>query len=705
MQWLIQAVDLLTGQEKAEDETIAVAQMAKKNPFIFFSDPEKIDEYLALLDQSVREAGGIPVDKYPGFSVANHQNIQKWNTFVKTLQTSSANGIINLGAIESKSGPQWLVKTEIASQSDPIMYEYYVGRRLNKLRQFIPNFVLTIGGFKCSVNLYDRRDRKAREMQAAGIFPKKLEEFCSERSGALFNDTRQPKEFIISEKISPASSFKEFANNASFQDYSFGLMQVLCALQFAQNEERFIHYDLHAENVIRQDMPIEWQSRKTVFMYNLSKDGKDVNAVFPIPSRDIWMIIDFGRAHIKETPEFVKTLWMTHPSYKSFRRIGLDPMSFDPAFDVIRIVSHSGQNASDLKVRDAVSSLKQSLRQKNCYVDERFDIIRAGCQDDIRNPLDMIKRLDDAVFASRGDRVRTAEKVIWFGYPASDAFKAQAIAEMKGTVKKNERPDEILRQMRETERRRALPPLYRDEMQLPEIMLRKIKATERERIERERIERIEREHIERERIERERIERERIVERERIERERIERERRKRRQKRAFREREDQRLREEQKEFARFNEPFGASLKRREKAARRDRRKFEKQNDPLETKFDPMELESPQSLVLSRDRRLFENFIKESQTADKNFPIPEPMSLDSLQSRLEDSIEPMEIDQIGGGESGTPLRCLYVNGRMLNRSEMISVLSNILDSDSDTESVSKLSDEQLCNAINDYLLP
>jgi hypothetical protein len=95
-----------------------LSNIKHKKPFSFFKDKKDFQKYISAFDDVITESGGKSVKNYEGFSFVSPHSINKWNKFIQTLETSSANGMVNLGAIESKDGPKFIVKTSISSESD-----------------------------------------------------------------------------------------------------------------------------------------------------------------------------------------------------------------------------------------------------------------------------------------------------------------------------------------------------------------------------------------------------------------------------------------------------------------------------------------------------------------------------------------------------------------------------------------------------------
>jgi hypothetical protein len=397
--------------------------VASKRPFTFFFDADKAEEYIALLNEAIRYINR-PIEGYPGFFNSDSRTIGEWNAFLKTLETKSANGIVNLGAIESKQGPQWIVKTDIASNADPIMYEYYIGRQLNHLRQFVPNFALTFGGFQCAVMLYDRTDATANQVvreynNNESYRPKRMDDFCSPSSGFLW-DQREMKQYTITEKVTPGTSLHQYARRATLEELAFALEQVLCALQFAQEQMQFTHYDLHSQNVIMQELP-----NPVVMLYNLSGDESDVNRVVAVPAKALWVMIDYGRSHLANTPERVERLWRTHQEYQWFTDMGIDPLRFNPIYDAVRIaLTALNANTWELRSRNIADTIRNTLQQ--CVINPQADTVRADCNNtQLQTPLDFITLIESVggLTQNRLRRVREGTKFLWYGYPASDEFK------------------------------------------------------------------------------------------------------------------------------------------------------------------------------------------------------------------------------------------------------------------------------------------
>ena len=93
---------------------------------------------------------------------------------------------------------------------------------------------------------------------------------------------------LISEKID-GISFTDYIDSQDFniKDYIFILFQLALAIQVAQNECGFVHWDLHVWNIIIQKIP-----HFSTFDYVIS-----YNKVMRIKTNIIPIIIDYGKSH------------------------------------------------------------------------------------------------------------------------------------------------------------------------------------------------------------------------------------------------------------------------------------------------------------------------------------------------------------------------------------------------------------------------
>ena len=147
------------------------------------------------------------------------------------------------------------------------IHEITVGFILNKIRDRVPNFMYTYGGFLCDTNLgtNDKLD---------GL---KCKDSCNPNEVKAFSFIEYiPGKNIleISEKVSKKLLVKHIR---------YIMIQVAHALTIAQEQFKFVHYDLHHENVICKES----------YPQTITCKGKGYNITL-YDVKYIPFIIDFG---------------------------------------------------------------------------------------------------------------------------------------------------------------------------------------------------------------------------------------------------------------------------------------------------------------------------------------------------------------------------------------------------------------------------
>jgi len=144
--------------------------------------------------------------------------------------------------------------------------EYYIGiEGMNKLRYIVPNFVYTLGCFMCG------KPSKSDP----------LDKLCESSSEKIIP-------FIVYEKI-PGKTVEDLIDNTEipfkFEQWLVIFFQLLLALEVAQREVEFTHFDLHYKNVMVR--------KQDKFNYSVPLDMSTYTITNP---EFIPVIIDFGRS-------------------------------------------------------------------------------------------------------------------------------------------------------------------------------------------------------------------------------------------------------------------------------------------------------------------------------------------------------------------------------------------------------------------------
>lgn len=178
------------------------------------------------------------------------------------------------------------------------IHEFYTGMIVNDIRNYIPNFIITYGGFFCNSSS-----------------PEKL---CDNGPGKNYSylliETIKNSDTIGRYIKTPMLSYKEQIN-----DMIDIISQVLTGLAFGWNLNHFTHYDLHVNNIMLYDFienknfmklfkiyneyngDIVPEIRNVIFRYYMSKNNK--KDVILIPAKYLSLIIDYGSAYVDGMPQ------------------------------------------------------------------------------------------------------------------------------------------------------------------------------------------------------------------------------------------------------------------------------------------------------------------------------------------------------------------------------------------------------------------
>ena len=230
---------------------------------------------------------------------------------LQLVYSKGGNGI-TYQAIDEARDKIFVLKTSLFNTSkfilddepDPLQYEYLIMLCLNESRKYIPNFTQTFGFFTCSSDFYDYIITHPHNKD----FKQELNKLISSKNIKLscYKNDEYNLPTIVIENITPAYTLKSFTieyNNNEIEKILL-YVQVLLALQVAQDKYDFTHYDLHGLNVLLQDLVSTTTLFENIMGFNNSSVSPFLNYIvrgksYFFPSNYITMIIDFGRSHIK----------------------------------------------------------------------------------------------------------------------------------------------------------------------------------------------------------------------------------------------------------------------------------------------------------------------------------------------------------------------------------------------------------------------
>lgn len=162
-----------------------------------------------------------------------------------------------------------------------IIHELVVGLVLNELKEVVPNFMYTWGGFICSPPR-----RNARRLN--GLDNVKYDYTF----GEMCTKNRENSQIMVLNEFVEGQSMESMLETGSLtlEDIKHVLFQVACALRVAQVKFSFQHNDLHTGNVLIKTL-------RTPHVFNY--DTKTITSIY-IP-----VIIDYGYATLKYNYTFL----------------------------------------------------------------------------------------------------------------------------------------------------------------------------------------------------------------------------------------------------------------------------------------------------------------------------------------------------------------------------------------------------------------
>jgi serine/threonine protein kinase len=226
-------------------------------------------------------------------SFSSSTYIKDFFTNQKKIGAESVEGIAMVSGVKT-ANEIFIIKAPKNPKYDNLTHEYFVAnggdvklkngdrRHLigtNMLRKQCLNYAQILAGFRCGPPSFD------------GISGRILN-FCQTEG----MDDAQYVNYLVYEKV-PGPDMKKLVNSSSISTdlYISTIMQLAYALEIAQDQNGFTHYDLHHENIIMR--PVDETNPNSGEMASIPFDvgGKTIY----ILSSHIATIIDMGRSHVQ----------------------------------------------------------------------------------------------------------------------------------------------------------------------------------------------------------------------------------------------------------------------------------------------------------------------------------------------------------------------------------------------------------------------
>lgn len=280
-----------------EEKKIALAKkMAAKKIGKFMIQPEVQEKRRGAFLKSICSDSNVCI----AFGIEDKKIQEYFNGFtdfdyavplIKRIGQVSVNGFVNEIMYERNNYIAYSVlKSSVKKSADNLMYEYIVGKYLNKMTIYYPCFLKTYGIYEY-VNSTDYNNmQKNKIIHDADILKRGLKQLrISEPatiSELLKSCTHSQYISILTQHVKDAKPINDIYNINIY----FLLYQVYFTLNCMRNH--YTHYDLHPGNVLCYQPA---SNAYIEFMYHLD-NGKVVDFI----STDLAYIIDYGRSYFYE---------------------------------------------------------------------------------------------------------------------------------------------------------------------------------------------------------------------------------------------------------------------------------------------------------------------------------------------------------------------------------------------------------------------
>ena len=275
----------------------------------------------------------------------------------------------------------------VTDTHNSLFHEVVVGLLLNKIANLTPNFMYTYGGFSCSVPLSTNPQPKG---------------FTSGQSTYDFNDlcsnsyTPNVSLVMVSQLCKPVN-LDDFINHhhSVYTDNDIYQLwcQLVCSLAIAYNKYKFIHGDLHGENVLVSKL----RNPQDITYVIEDKDSKLKYTIVLKHCRYIARIIDYGHSvvSVNHTRYFPLVYYRNEKQQIIFKMYDIENIlmndnDFYPQFyDIVRLMSYlySNTQPTTTRINEVIKfKYKRFLKRKTGFGLKLYgDYITRMCKKDVNN--------------------------------------------------------------------------------------------------------------------------------------------------------------------------------------------------------------------------------------------------------------------------------------------------------------------------------
>lgn len=249
--------------------------------------------------------------------------IERWMTKLEKLNVASNQGYVFLSNLFD-SDVKVVIKVPQKNHGfDALIREYFLGIfAINKLRYQIPNFVYTFGGFLCPQPLIRKNNCRIGEKGTKTAF-------------VLY-------EYLSGETVTDLLK----SNQLCFETWLISFVQLLLALEVAQREIRFSHFDLHGGNVMLTDQQTSYEIPLDFATYKINNPP-----VTPV-------VIDFGHSCAQVNGKNIGSFDFPNYGMMNYMVQG---------YDMYKFLVYSGYYAKDPLVKAKIQRIFYFYGQNDPY--------------------------------------------------------------------------------------------------------------------------------------------------------------------------------------------------------------------------------------------------------------------------------------------------------------------------------------------------
>jgi hypothetical protein len=216
-------------------------------------------QILSLDKKSIVRGAVNQIYTYQDYKSTDSEGVHNVFSVMKVLSDNSEETILKSSL--------FVIKTPKPKRKTSLAHEAVIGLlAVNIFKLFVPNFAYCYGFGNCSLPIYS---------------DKEVVSFC---------DTDNKSSFLVLEDVKNSVTLRQYIKDCNIFDFSIVFLQILNALNLGQNICKYVHHNLHGDNILVRTF-------KEPVSINLFSKG--MNIISTISSKYVPYIIDYGSNSIQ----------------------------------------------------------------------------------------------------------------------------------------------------------------------------------------------------------------------------------------------------------------------------------------------------------------------------------------------------------------------------------------------------------------------